>query len=41
MIKSPDYVKRFNSAKVRFLKGALDNFFKREFPKLDWSNFKR
>jgi hypothetical protein len=34
MIKSPDYVKRFNSAKVRFLKGALDNFFKREFPKL-------
>ena len=34
MIKSPDYVKRFNSAKVRFLKGALDSFFKREFPKL-------
>ena len=34
MIKSPDYVKRFNSAKVRFLKGILDNFFKTEFPKL-------
>ncbi len=34
MIKSPDYVKRFNSAKVRFLKGILDNFFKTKFPKL-------
>jgi hypothetical protein len=34
MIKSPDYVTRFNSAKVRFLKGILDNFFKNEFPKL-------
>jgi len=34
MIKSPDSVKRFNSAKVRFLKGILDNFFKNEFPKL-------
>lgn len=34
MIKSPDYVKRFNSAKGRFLKGILDNFFKNEFPKL-------
>ena len=34
MIKSPDYVKRFNSAKARFLKGILDNFFKNEFPKL-------
>jgi hypothetical protein len=34
MIKSPDCVKRFNSAKVRFLKGILDNFFKNEFPKL-------
>ena len=34
MIKSPDCEKRFNSAKVRFLKGALDNFFQREFPKL-------
>ncbi len=33
MITSPDYVKRYNSAKTRFLKGALDNFFKREFPK--------
>lgn len=34
MIKSPDYVKRFHSAKVRFLKGALNSFLKREFPKL-------
>jgi len=34
MIKSPDCQKRFISAKVRFLKGALDNFFQREFPKL-------
>jgi hypothetical protein len=34
MIKSPDAVKRFNSAKVRFLKGILNNFFKNEFPKL-------
>ncbi len=34
MIKSPDYVKRFNSAKVRFLKGTLNSFFKQEFPKL-------
>jgi hypothetical protein len=34
MIKSPDYVKRFNSAKARFLKGILDNFFESEFPKL-------
>lgn len=34
MIKSPDCVKRFHSARVRFLKGALNSFFKREFPKL-------
>jgi hypothetical protein len=34
MIKPPDYVKRFRSAKTRFLKGVLDTFFKREFPKL-------
>lgn len=34
MIKSPDCVKRFTSAKVRFLGGILDSFFKREFPKL-------
>ena len=34
MIKTPDGIKRFYSAKVRFLSGALDNFFKREFPKL-------
>lgn len=34
MIKCPDCVKRFNSAKVRFLKGTLESFFKQEFPKL-------
>ncbi len=34
MIKSPDHVKRFYAAKARFLQGALNNFFKREFPKL-------
>jgi len=34
MIKTPEYVKRFNSAKVRFLKGTLNSFFKQEFPKL-------
>ena len=34
MITSPDHVKRFHAAKVRFLQGALNNFFKREFPKL-------
>ncbi len=34
MIKSPDCRKRFHSAKARFLQGALNNFFKREFPKL-------
>jgi hypothetical protein len=34
MIKSPDCVKRFNSAKVRFLKGTLESFFMQEFPKL-------
>ncbi len=34
MIKSPDHVKRFHAAKARFLQGALNNFFKREFPKL-------
>jgi hypothetical protein len=34
MIKSPDYVKRFNSAKARFLKGTLNSLFKQEFPKL-------
>lgn len=34
MIQTPDYVKHFNSAKVRFLKGALNHFFRREFPKL-------
>jgi hypothetical protein len=33
-MKSPDYVKRFNSAKVRFLKGSLESFFQRELPKL-------
>jgi len=34
MIKAPDCLKRFNSAKARFLEGALNIFFKREFPKL-------
>lgn len=34
MIKAPDSRKRFHSAKVRFLQGALNHFFKREFPKL-------
>jgi hypothetical protein len=34
MIKAPDCIKRFHSAKARFLECALNNFFKREFPKL-------
>jgi hypothetical protein len=34
MIKAPDCLKRFSSAKARFLEGALNTFFKREFPKL-------
>jgi hypothetical protein len=34
MIKAADCIKRFDSAKARFLEGALTNFFKREFPKL-------
>ena len=34
MMKSPDCVKRYSSAKSRFLKGALINFFQKEFPKL-------
>jgi hypothetical protein len=34
MIKAPDCVKRFSSAKARFLEAALNNFFRREFPKL-------
>jgi len=34
MIKSSDHVKRYNGAKGRFLQGVLNNFFKREFPKL-------
>ena len=34
MIKTPDCLKRFHSAKARFLEGALNTFFKREFPKL-------
>ena len=34
MIPTPDYVKKYNSAKRRFLKGALDGFFRREFPQL-------
>lgn len=34
MIKAPDCLKRFHSAKARFLEGALNTFFKREFSKL-------
>jgi len=34
MIQSPDCLKRFHSAKARFLEGTLNNFFKREFPKV-------
>ena len=34
MIKSPDCRKKFHSAQARFLEGALNIFFKREFPKL-------
>jgi len=34
MIKPPDCFKRYNSAKQRFLKGLLINFFERELPKL-------
>ena len=33
MITSPKCVKMYSSAETRFLQGALDNFFKREFPK--------
>jgi hypothetical protein len=33
MIETPACYKKYNSAKVRFLKGALVNFFEREFPK--------
>jgi hypothetical protein len=34
MIKPPDCYKHYNSAKQRFLKGLLINFFDRELPKL-------
>ena len=34
MIKAHECRKRFHSAKARFLQGALNNFFKGEFPKL-------
>jgi hypothetical protein len=33
MIRTPDSVKRYNSAKHRFLRSRLINFFGREFPK--------
>lgn len=33
MIQTSWYVKKFGSAENRFLQGALENFFKREFPK--------
>lgn len=34
MIRSPDSVKRYNSAKARFLKPVIANFFSRECPRL-------
>lgn len=34
MIKSPDCRKRYHSAKTRSLEGTLNNFFKRELPKV-------
>lgn len=34
MMPKPPYVKKYSSAKVRFLKGTLDNFLQRELPKL-------
>jgi len=34
MIQPSQHIKQFGSAKVRFVKGILDNFFQREFPKL-------
>jgi hypothetical protein len=33
MITPPKHEKMYSSAETRFLQGALDNFFKREFPK--------
>jgi hypothetical protein len=33
MIETPACYKKYNSAKKRFLKGALNNFFEKEFPK--------
>ncbi|MCK5788049.1 MAG: DUF1670 domain-containing protein, partial [Chlamydiia bacterium] len=30
MIRTPDYIKRYSSAKVRFLKGILYEYFKNE-----------
>lgn len=34
MITKPDYVKHYSSAKERFLKPIIMNFFRKEFPKL-------
>lgn len=34
MMRAPDHIRRFTSIKNRFLKGVLDNFFTKEFPKL-------
>jgi len=34
LIRKPDCVKRFSSAKSRFLRSVIMNFFNREFPKL-------
>lgn len=33
MIPSPDYVKRFESAKTRFLHGELSHFFEKQLPR--------
>ena len=34
MIRTPDRIKRYSSAKYRFFKPVVVNFFAREFPKL-------
>jgi len=34
MMRSPDHIRRFTAVKARFLKGVLDTFFTKEFPKL-------
>ncbi len=34
MMRAPDHMRRFTAVKTRFLKGVLDGFFKKEFPRL-------